>query len=78
MVRKHSISIRGHRTSFSLEEEFWQELQGLASNLGLPTAKLITRIDETRDPDQNLSSALRVYVLKEVLKTKPNPIEASK
>jgi len=69
-LQKHSISIRGHRTSFSLEDEFWKELQRIAGVKNVPVARLITQIDAKRDPDQNLSSALRVFVLQNTLKPK--------
>ncbi|MEM9331600.1 MAG: ribbon-helix-helix domain-containing protein [Pseudomonadota bacterium] len=63
MLRKHSVSIRGHRTSFSLEDEFWDEFRKIAEKEKVPLAKLITQLDEDREPDQNLSSTLRVFVL---------------
>lgn len=63
MIRKHSVTIRGHRTSFSLEDPFWDALQAIASGRNLPIAALITEIDENRQPEDNLSSAIRVYVL---------------
>ncbi|MEX3010042.1 ribbon-helix-helix domain-containing protein [Hoeflea sp. TYP-13] len=63
MIRKHSITIRGHRTSFSLEDEFWDALRAIAANREMPLAALITEIDENRIPDDNLSSASRLYVL---------------
>lgn len=66
MLQKHSISIRGHRTSYSLEEEFYSELKRIAEQRNIPLAKLITRLDENRTPERNLSSALRVFVLQEV------------
>ncbi|MEM7069958.1 MAG: ribbon-helix-helix domain-containing protein [Pseudomonadota bacterium] len=67
MLSKHSVSIRGHRTSFSLEDEFWNELQRIAIGKGLPVARMITEIDSSRQLGQNLSSALRVFVLKHAL-----------
>ena len=63
MIRKHSATLRGHRTSFSLEDLFWQELQAIAAARRLPLAALISEIDAGRAADSNLSSALRVYVL---------------
>ncbi|MCM2401916.1 ribbon-helix-helix domain-containing protein [Rhizobium sp. S153] len=63
MIRKHSITLRGHRTSFSLENPFMDELRAIADERNLPLAALITEIDENRDPTANLSSALRLYVL---------------
>ena len=34
MIRKRSVSLSGHKTSFSLEDEFWDELRALASKEG--------------------------------------------
>ncbi|KRD53074.1 MULTISPECIES: ribbon-helix-helix domain-containing protein [Sinorhizobium/Ensifer group] len=75
MIRKHSATLHGHRTSFSLEDAFWQELKAIAETRAMPLAQLIAEIDDQRTPDSNLSSALRVYVL-EWLKSKlalPSP-----
>lgn len=63
LIRKHSISLHGHRTSFSLEDAFWQEIRGIAESRNLPIAALIADIDGKRPADCNLSSALRLYVL---------------
>jgi predicted DNA-binding ribbon-helix-helix protein len=63
MIRKHSISLHGHRTSFSLEDAFWQEIRAIADHRQMPIAGLIAEIDSNRHPDCNLSSALRLYVL---------------
>ncbi|KAA3512768.1 aryl-sulfate sulfotransferase [Agrobacterium vitis] len=63
MIRKHSISLHGHRTSFSLEDAFWQEIRGIAERRNIPIAALIADIDGKRPADCNLSSALRLYVL---------------
>jgi predicted DNA-binding ribbon-helix-helix protein len=71
VIRKHSATLHGHRTSFSLEEPFWQELKAIAASRGMPLAGLIAEIDDSRDPGSNLSSALRVHVLT-WLKTPPS------
>ena len=63
-VRKRSVSIRGHRTSFSLEDEFHDELTRLASETGQPLAAVIATIDEARPRDWSLSSAIRIHVLR--------------
>jgi predicted DNA-binding ribbon-helix-helix protein len=63
MIRKHSITLHGHRTSFSLEEPFWQELTVIAAARAIPLAALVAEVDEARDPRTNLSSAIRLYVL---------------
>jgi predicted DNA-binding ribbon-helix-helix protein len=65
-MKKRSVTIAGHRSSITLEDAFWTELQELAKVEGLSLNGLITRIDGTRDPSQNLSSALRVYVLQKI------------
>lgn len=62
-MRKISVAIAGrHATSISLEEEFYAELCGLASEQNIPVSRLITNIDSSRTVS-NLSSALRLYVL---------------
>ncbi|TCU13659.1 ribbon-helix-helix domain-containing protein [Rhizobium sullae] len=63
MIRKHSASLHGHRTSFSLEDEFWAELKAIATARAIPLAALISEIDDNRAPESNLSSALRIHVL---------------
>jgi predicted DNA-binding ribbon-helix-helix protein len=62
-VRKRSVAIRGHRTSFSLEDAFHAELERIAARRGISVAALVAEIDETRDRATNLSSALRLFVL---------------
>lgn len=66
MVRKYSTTLHGHRTSFSLEEEFHLELKKIAAARQMSMAALIAAIDEIRQENVNLSSALRVFVLKAV------------
>ncbi|NHT76592.1 ribbon-helix-helix domain-containing protein [Rhizobiaceae bacterium CRRU44] len=63
MLKKRSTTLHGHRTSFSLEDVFWQELKAIAVARTIPLARLIAEIDDARPADSNLSSALRVHVL---------------
>ncbi|MHC8492384.1 ribbon-helix-helix domain-containing protein [Thalassospira sp. SM2505] len=63
-VRKRSVTIAGHRTSFSLEDAFWQELVGIAERRDLTLAELVVEIDSEREG--NLSSALRLYILRDL------------
>lgn len=63
---KRSVTIRGHRTSFSLEKAFVSELERIAATRGTTMAALIAEIDASRTADTNLSSALRLYVLEAV------------
>jgi len=62
---KRSVTIRGHRTSLSLEPQFWAELKRAADARGLSVAALIAEVDAARGPapSSNLSSALRVFIL---------------
>ena len=64
-VRKRSISIRGHRTSFSVEQEFFDELEAIATRRRISLAALVAEIDAGRAGDANLSSAIRVFVLRQ-------------
>jgi predicted DNA-binding ribbon-helix-helix protein len=71
LIRKHSATLHGHRTSISLEDEFWRELQDIARHRNISFAALLAEIDDHRAPESNLSSSLRVYVL-EWIKTLVN------
>jgi predicted DNA-binding ribbon-helix-helix protein len=75
LVRKRSVSIRGHRTSYSLEQPFFDELVAIAAERQIPLAALIAEIDAQRPREANLSSALRLFVLEEA---KRRSAEASK
>ena len=63
VIKKRSVQIAGHGTSISVESAFWDRLRQIAKARRLSLNQLITEIDETRTG--NLSSAIRVYVLKE-------------
>ncbi len=60
---KHSLTLRGHRTSVSLEEEFWRAFRDIAAARGVPLNVLAAKIDEGRATDVGLASAIRVFVL---------------
>lgn len=61
--KKYSITIAGHATSITLEPEFWTEMQAIATARNISLAALVAEVDSTRG-ENNLSSALRLYVLK--------------
>ncbi|MDU8929186.1 ribbon-helix-helix domain-containing protein [Alisedimentitalea sp. MJ-SS2] len=61
---KHSLTLRGHRTSVSLEEEFWQAFRDIAAERGQPLNALAAEIDEARGFDSGLASAIRLFVLR--------------
>ena len=65
-LRKRSVMIAGHRTSVSLETEFWDALREIAAARGQSVQALIGGIDAERGA-RNLSSAIRVFVLGAVL-----------
>jgi predicted DNA-binding ribbon-helix-helix protein len=61
-VSKRSIVIAGHKTSVSLEDEFWNSLKEIAGERGMTLAELGAAIDGNRQ-HANLSSAIRLFVL---------------
>ncbi len=61
---KHSLTLRGHRTSVSLENEFWQAFCEISVELGKPINALAAEIDEDRGLESGLATAIRLYVLK--------------
>jgi predicted DNA-binding ribbon-helix-helix protein len=61
---KRSVKIAGHRTSLSLEPQFWEALRQAAQERGLSVAALVAEIDDRRGA-VNLSSAVRIYLLGE-------------
>jgi predicted DNA-binding ribbon-helix-helix protein len=60
-IVKRSVVLNGHKTSVSLENEFWQGLREIAERQGTSIAQLVAQIDGGRDTC-NLSSAIRVFV----------------
>lgn len=66
-MRKRSISLKGHRTSIALEDDFWAALERFAAEDGRSLPQLISEIDRARledTPPAGLASALRVYALR--------------
>ncbi|KPD12361.1 ribbon-helix-helix domain-containing protein [Phaeobacter sp. 11ANDIMAR09] len=64
--RKHSLTLRGHRTSVSLEEPFWLAFKRIAARKDRPINELAAEIDETRGADCGLASAIRLFVLNDL------------
>ena len=64
-IVKRSVSIAGHRTSVSLEGPFWDALRSIAEAQSRSVQSVIGEIDAARGR-QNLSSAIRVFVLRTV------------
>jgi len=61
---KRSLTLKGHRTSVSLEDEFWAAFREIAADRGLAVNALAAEIDAGRDLETGLASAIRVYVLR--------------
>ncbi|WP_299551293.1 ribbon-helix-helix domain-containing protein [uncultured Tateyamaria sp.] len=64
--QKHSLTLKGHRTSVSLEPEFWDAFRAIATEEKRPINDLAAEIDVGRG-DVGLASAIRVFVLKRVM-----------
>lgn len=60
---KRSLTLRGHRTSVSLEHEFWQAFRDIAKSQSKAINELAAEIDASRGLESGLASAIRVYVL---------------
>jgi predicted DNA-binding ribbon-helix-helix protein len=65
-MTKRSITLNGHATSFTLEDEFWDILKDVASTRGQSVASLVSEIDEDRlkENQHGLSSSIRIYIIK--------------
>lgn len=62
---KHSLTLRGHRTSVSLEPEFWAAFRDLAAARGQGINELAAEIDTARG-DFGLAGAIRLAVLRDL------------
>ncbi|MHA6287194.1 ribbon-helix-helix domain-containing protein [Maricaulis sp. CAU 1757] len=60
---KRSLSLAGHRTSVSLEPEFWAEIDRACAEDGRAVAALIADLDQARGTEP-LASSVRVWVLR--------------
>jgi predicted DNA-binding ribbon-helix-helix protein len=70
-IVKRSVVIRGHKTSVSLEDTFWTDLKQIAHAQHMTLSALVAQIDDTRDEQCNLSSAIRLFVLHHVQAQSP-------
>ena len=61
---KHSVTLKGHRTSVSLEDEFWAEFRAIAAAKDMPINALVAEIDAERGMEMGLASAIRLFVLR--------------
>ncbi len=66
--KKRSLTLKGHRTSVSLEDAFWQEFCRIAADQNRPINDLAAEIDADRGLHCGLASAIRLFVLAELKK----------
>lgn len=77
-MKKYSIKLQNHSTSISLEPEFINELKAIAKSEKKSIAQIISQIDKSRLAEStsemksydNLSSAIRIFVLKSIKSNK--------
>ena len=60
---KRSIVVGGHKTSVSLEEAFWSGMKEISGARSMTLSQLVSEIDANRNQGNNLSSAIRQFVL---------------
>ena len=64
---KKSFTIGNHRTSISLEPEFWDALEIKANEQDISLSKLVLKIDNEKPKDyNNLASYIRIWVLRKI------------
>jgi predicted DNA-binding ribbon-helix-helix protein len=63
---KHSVTLKGHRTSISLEHDFWLALRALAEEKDMALNALVAEIDVKRWAETGLASAIRLHVLRDL------------
>lgn len=62
-VIKRSIVLRGHKTSISIEDDFWSALKEMALERQQTLSAVVEAIDKQRHSG-SLSSAIRVFVVR--------------
>ena len=60
---KRSLTLKGHRTSVSLEDPFWLAFRQISEDKKVAINALAAEIDEARGFEVGLASAIRIYVL---------------
>jgi predicted DNA-binding ribbon-helix-helix protein len=64
--QKRSLTLKGHRTSVSLEDAFWNEFRDIARDKNRAINDLAAEIDAIRGSECGLASAIRLFVLENV------------
>ena len=68
--KKHSLTLKGHRTSVSLEDPFWHQFKKISAEKGIALNVLAAEIDDARGIDIGLASAIRLYILDHIISKK--------
>ena len=67
--KKRSLTLKGHRTSVSLEDKFWEEFCKIAHRKQVSVNELASQLDATREVNSvSLASLIRNLVLADLLK----------
>ena len=65
--KKHSLTLKGHRTSVSLEDPFWYQFKLIAEEKNIALNELASDIDSVRGTDIGLASAIRLFILEYII-----------
>ena len=68
--KKHSLTLKGHRTSVSLEDPFWYQFKKISAEKGIALNVLASEIDDARGIGIGLASAIRLYILDHIISKK--------
>lgn len=60
---KRSLTLGGHRTSVTLEDEFWAAFRDIAEARDMGINALAAEIDAARGIETGLATAIRIYIL---------------
>ena len=67
--KKRSLTLKGHRTSVSIEDKFWEEFCKIAYKKNISVNELASQLDATRELNSvSLASLIRNLVLADLLK----------
>ena len=71
--KKRSLTLKGHRTSVSIEDKFWEEFCKIAYRKKISVNELVSELDSARELNSiSLASLIRNLVLTDLLKRLEN------
>jgi len=71
--KKRSLTLKGHRTSVSLEDKFWEEFCKIAYRKQISVNELASQLDSVRELNSiSLASLIRNLVLVDLLERVDN------